>query len=56
MLQSPIRSKLLFAAAKWTTRLLPRPILYSRLNVWGRTRELPDFAPKTFAQIYKERS
>ncbi len=54
MLQSPIRSRFLFAAAKWVTRLLPRSILYSRLNVWGRTRELPEFAPKTFAQMYKK--
>jgi L-lactate dehydrogenase complex protein LldF len=55
MLRSPIRSKVLFTTAKWATRLLPRSILYNRFNIWGRTRELPDFAPKTFAQMYKKK-
>ena len=54
MLRSPIRSRMLFTLAKWTTRLLPRPFLYAAFNIWGRTRELPDFAPKSFAQQYKE--
>ena len=56
MLRSPIRSKVLFTTAKWATHLLPRSVLYSKINIWGRTRELPTFAPKTFAQLYKERT
>ena len=55
MLRSPLRSRILFGTAKWATRLLPRRLIYNRYNVWGRTRELPEFAPKTFAQIYRER-
>jgi L-lactate dehydrogenase complex protein LldF len=54
MLRSPRRAKMLFGTAKWVTRFLPRSILYTQANVWGRTRELPTFAPKTFAQLYKE--
>ena len=54
MLASPTRARLFFGLAKWATRLLPRRILYSRFNVWGRGRELPEFAPKSFAEIYKE--
>ncbi len=56
MLRSPVRTRILFGAAKWATRLLPRRLLYHPANVWGRTRELPTFAPKTFAQLYKERT
>jgi L-lactate dehydrogenase complex protein LldF len=56
MLQNPTRAKMLFGSIKWATRLLPRPLLYHPVNVWGRTRELPEFAPKTFAQLYKERT
>jgi hypothetical protein len=47
---------MLFGSIKWATRLLPRRLLYHPANVWGRTRELPTFAPKTFAQLYKERT
>jgi len=56
MLRSPVRARILFGTAKWATRLLPRRLLYHPANVWGRTRELPEFAPKTFARLYKERT
>ena len=54
MLRTPVRTRILFGISKWAVKLLPRSILYSRFNVWGRTRELPSFAPKSFAQLYKE--
>jgi L-lactate dehydrogenase complex protein LldF len=34
-------------------RTLPRPLLYSRLNVWGRRRELPDPPPETFRDAWR---
>lgn len=35
---------------------IPRRILYGRWNVWGRERELPEPAGRSFAQIYEEMS
>ncbi len=54
ILASPTRARLFFGLAKWATRLLPRRVLYSRFNVWGRGRELPEFASRSFVEIYKE--
>ena len=34
---------------------LPRSILYSKANVWGKKRELPKFPQKSFKELYKER-
>jgi len=33
---------------------LPRKLIYNRYNIWGKTREMPEVAPKSFEQIYKE--
>ena len=33
----------------------PRPFLYNRFNVWGRSREMPVPAPKSFSQMMKEK-
>lgn len=34
-------------------RVLPRGLLYGRLNVWGRHRELPDMPPESFREWYQ---
>ena len=34
---------------------LPRSILYSKANAWGKKRELPKFPQKSFKELYKER-
>jgi len=34
---------------------LPRSILYSKANIWGKKRELPKFPKKSFKELYKER-
>lgn len=34
---------------------LPRGILYSKANVWGKQRELPKFPQKSFKELYKEK-
>jgi len=31
---------------------LPRFLMYSRLNAWGKQREVPDPPPSTFRQWY----
>ena len=53
-----MRSPRLFA---WSGRVarsvlprLPRWMVYNRLNAWGRQRELPPMAPKSFAEQYVE--
>lgn len=34
--------------------LLPRSIVYSKLNAWGKQRELPKFPKNSFKELYKE--
>ena len=34
---------------------LPRNILYSKANVWGKKRELPKFPKNSFKELYKQR-
>lgn len=31
---------------------LPRSLVYNRLNTWGKQRELPEFPPASFRQLY----
>lgn len=33
--------------------LLPRSILYSKVNAWGKARELPPFPKNSFKELYK---
>ncbi|MCA9197140.1 MAG: lactate utilization protein [Planctomycetales bacterium] len=35
--------------------LIPRPLIYNRMNMWGRQRELPQTPAKSFRQLYRER-
>ncbi len=37
------------------TSKLPRFMIYHRFNAWGKKRELPLFAKKSFKEIYQER-
>jgi L-lactate dehydrogenase complex protein LldF len=32
--------------------LLPRWVLYNRLNPWGKQRELPEFPRRSFRELY----
>ena len=34
---------------------LPRSMLYAKINIWGKQRELPKFPQKSFKELYKER-
>ncbi|MHC4878983.1 MAG: lactate utilization protein B [Planctomycetota bacterium] len=42
--------------ARWVVPKLPRFLIYNRLNVWGRQRDLPDFPKQSFRDQYKRRS
>jgi L-lactate dehydrogenase complex protein LldF len=35
--------------------LMPRSILYSKINAWGKKRELPPFPKNSFKELYKQR-
>jgi L-lactate dehydrogenase complex protein LldF len=42
------------AVARFLARHLPRSVLYSRWNVWGRQRELPPMPRETFRALYRK--
>jgi len=35
--------------------IMPRSILYSKINAWGKKRELPPFPKNSFKELYKKR-
>ncbi|GBF21816.1 lactate utilization protein B [Arenibacter sp. NBRC 103722] len=37
-------------------KLLPKGILYNKLNIWGKQRDLPNVPSKSFKEWYNERS
>src|SRR5690554_204988 len=39
--------------ARWGIKNLPRMLIYNRLNVWGKERELPEVPKESFKQWYK---
>ncbi len=49
----------LMDCAGWMARkfvpFMPRAILYSKFNVWGKGREFPRFPKKSFKELYKEK-
>ena len=51
---SPRLYRAALAAASKSVDILPRFLLYNRLNVWGRQREIPEAPPTTFRQWYIE--
>lgn len=38
---------------RWSVKNLPRKLVYNRLNVWGKERELPTMPQESFKQWYK---
>ena len=43
-------------AARWALRTLPKPIINSKPNIWGRDRDLPKGPKESFEQWYKKRN
>jgi len=56
VLQRPRLYAALMGVVRRVMPLLPRTLLYGRFNVWGRDREMPQPAKKTFSEIYRERA
>lgn len=50
----PWRYRLLGRLARQALRWLPRAVAYSRLNPWGRGRELPEPPRQSFREWYRE--
>lgn len=40
--------------ARWGIKNLPRKLIYNRLNVWGKERELPEIPKESFKKWYKK--
>ena len=55
-----LRRPRLYAFAGWTARrmipLMPRWLLYSRLNTWGRQRDLPPLPANSFRELYTRKN
>jgi L-lactate dehydrogenase complex protein LldF len=55
VLRHPALYRFLGAAARRVLPLLPRWLVYNRLNPWGRQRELPPMPRKSFRRQFRER-
>ena len=55
LMRHPRLYRLSTALARRLMPYLPRRLLYTRLNAWGREHEMPTFAPETFETIYRKR-
>ena len=53
VLRRPALYRLAGKVARTTLRWAPRWLLYNPLNVWGRQRELPPPAPRSFGELYQ---
>lgn len=52
--ERPAMYNALTKVARTVVPKLPRSLVYNKFNVWGRDREVPDFAEKSFKEMYKE--
>lgn len=41
--------------ARWFMPILPRLLIYNRLNAWGKHRELPVFPKHSFRELYEKK-
>lgn len=55
VLRRPWLYRLSGAVGRMALRWLPRPLLYNRLNPWGKQRELPPAPRQSFRQLYRQR-
>ena len=55
VMQRPALMSFAGKMARAIVPLLPRSIVYSKLNIWGKGRELPPFPKKSFKELYQEK-
>ncbi|WP_456458495.1 lactate utilization protein B [Nitratifractor sp.] len=53
LLRHPRLYRQSMAALRRLLPLLPRKLLYNRFNLWGREREMPRPAPRSFRELYQ---
>lgn len=56
VLSNPVLFRFFGKWARRAIRWLPRPLLYHRLNVWGRGRELPEAPKESFREWQKRKT
>ncbi len=54
-MQHPLLMDIGGKIARVVMPLLPRSIVYSKYNIWGKNRELPKFPKNSFKELYKKR-
>ena len=55
VLRNPWFYNLAGRVIRWFLRRAPRFVIYNRMNVWGRQREMPSAPRQTFRQMYRRR-
>ena len=56
LMARPKLFNLLGKSGRWILRYAPRFMVYSKLNIWGKARELPKIEKENFNQWYKNRN
>ena len=56
VLGSPKKFELAGTAARWALRTLPKSVINSKPNAWGKNRDLPKGPEESFEQWYKNRN
>jgi L-lactate dehydrogenase complex protein LldF len=54
VMQHPMLFDLLGKVARKVVPLLPNSLIYNKLNVWGKTRDMPKMPKKSFKELYKQ--
>ena len=53
VLSSPTLYQIATTTVSTVLEVLPHFAIYNRLNAWGKDRDVPDAAPETFHEWYK---
>ncbi|CDF80777.1 4Fe-4S ferredoxin [Formosa agariphila KMM 3901] len=56
MFSKPSQFEKVGKAARWSLRNLPKSVINSKLNAWGKARDLPEGPKQSFDQWYEERN
>jgi L-lactate dehydrogenase complex protein LldF len=55
VMRRPWLYRVMGGVVRTALRWLPRAVVYSRWNVWGRQRELPRVPASSFRELYRKR-
>jgi L-lactate dehydrogenase complex protein LldF len=56
VLNRPWLYRMVGRLARSVLRILPRSLVYSRFNIWGRQRDLPPPPKQSFRELYRQRT